>query len=402
MSRTSLSILVLTLVLGAAAGGGLLWFQRDTGGASGDRPPPLVSVTPAEKASVRERLVATGSLVAPESVAITAEAAGRVERVRFTEGARVTAGQVLIELEQTRAEAEVERAAARLTQRDREAERRRELGADDFVSEGELDRAVAAAEEAESALEIARDALEDRTIRAPFDGVTGRRRVSPGALIEPTTVVTRLVKTRTLDLLLDIPGTESGRVQTGMPVEAHTPAYPERTFSGTVRFVGTEVDQATRTLPIEARIDNAEGLLKPGMYLRGELILAERQAVRVPEAAVIAQGPTQLVYVVDDEGRAKRRPVQTGIRRAGWVEIRDGVAAGERVVTKGLGVLRDGIAVRTGPPEGAPAGPPGERAGEGPSPDAPSGAPPGPSPSDAAAGEARPANPGSSDQGGGR
>ncbi len=316
MSASSRTAVVAILVALAMVGVAVLWLLRDAGdGRERRRPPPLVEVTPAEQARIEERLAATGTLIAPEAVMITAEAAGRVTAIRFEEGDRVAEGDVIVELEAVRAEAEVARAAARLAEQERELERRRELYGQDFVSEGELDTAIAAVEDAEAGLKIARDALADRLLRAPFDGVTGRRLISPGALVEPGTVVTRLVSADGIDLLVDIPGTELARVHLGQRVRATTPAYPERVFQGQIRFIGTEVDTATRTLPVEARIDNSSRLLKPGLFMQAQLIVDQRRTVRVPEEALVAQGPTERIYVVDDEDRAERRSVQTGTRR---------------------------------------------------------------------------------------
>ncbi|MCF7985589.1 MAG: efflux RND transporter periplasmic adaptor subunit [Thiohalocapsa sp.] len=355
VSRRGVAALIAAAVIIAA--GVIAWMQRDTlmallgeaGERPGARPPPVVEVATAERADVPERLSATGTLIAPESVMITAEAPGRVERIAFTEGARVEKDEVLVRLETTAARAELDRAEARLVEREHDLRRMRELGREQFVSEGELDRAVAAAKSARAEVDLARERLDDLTLTAPFAGVTDRRLISPGALVQPDTPITRLRRTDSLDLLVDVPGTEVARIEPGMAVRARTPAYPERRFEGTVTFVGSAVERATRTLPLEVRIDNTHGLLKPGMYLEAELLLAERQIVRVPEAAVVARGPVQRVYVLGDDSKADRRTVRTGTRRDGWVEIVEGVQAGERIVTAGLGVLRDGMRVQVAP-----------------------------------------------------
>lgn len=340
-----------------AAASGLAWTQREAlialvSPSAGDegrrRPPPLVQVAHAEEGQLRERLSSVGTLIAPEKVMLTTESAGRVAEVRFEDGAQVTRGQVLLVMERRQAQAEVERAQARVAEREAELRRRQELSEQQFVSQGELDTAIAADKDARASLSIARDRLDDRTLEAPFDGTTGRRLISPGALVEPGTPVAELVQTDTLDLLLDVPGTELARIEPDVQVRATTPAYADRSFSGRVTYVGTQVDQATRTLPLEARIDNTNGLLKPGMLMDVELLLGARTLIRVPEAAIVTQGPSQLVYVVNEQGRVERRPVEVVLRRDGWVDIAEGVAAGEPVVTKGLAALRDGMRIRTG------------------------------------------------------
>ncbi|EXJ14802.1 efflux RND transporter periplasmic adaptor subunit [Imhoffiella purpurea] len=318
--------------------------REETDGAS--RPPPLVEVAEARRAEVRQRLSTTGTLIASEKVTLTTEASGRVVAVGFEDGDRVRRGQVLLELERTRGRAEVRRAEASLEERRRELARLRELRAQDFVSEDELESATTAMEHAEASLTVARDQLDDRSLKAPFEGVVGRRLVSPGAVVEPGTPVTELVQLDPLDVLLDIPGSDAARARVGLHVEVETPAYPDRTFSGKVTYVGTQVEESTRSLPLEARIDNHEGLLRPGMLAVVALLLEPVPVIQVPEAAILARGPSQRVYVVDDSGRVERRIVETSLRRNGWVGIASGVEAGESVVTEGLGMLRDGMRVR--------------------------------------------------------
>ena len=387
-------------VVAAALIGG--WVYREqlstvwsevVGGDAGDgrgRPPPLVETAQAERATISERISATGTLTPPERVTVAAQTAGRIASIQFEEGDAVRKDQVLVILERERAEAAVEEAAARVEQQSRALARRRTLGQRDFVSESEIDLAEADAEAARAALRIATEELANLVVEAPFAGVLGRRLVSPGAFVEPGAPIAELTRVRSLDLLFDVPGKAVGQVELGQTVEATTPAFPQQTFTGQVTFVGTQVSEATRTLPVEATFNNENGLLKPGMYLRAELIVGERQVVRVPEAAVVTEGPNTLVYVVSasngggDPGdmpagagsadgpdrptnaapggergpslTVSRRPVETGVRREGWIAIREGLKVGERVVVAGLQGLRDGIAVRTGPPPGTDQG----------------------------------------------
>lgn len=417
------SLILLGLLLAAILALG--WWNREMllgllqAGPPADhgRPPPLVEVAPVERAEIEARLQATGSLKPAETVTITARSRGRVEDVRFSEGNEVSKHQALVLLERNRAQAAVREAAARVSQRARQFERLETLDAKSFVSETELEGARAAASEARAALQVSSEDLADRIIEAPFDGMIGRRLISPGALLEPGTPVASLSRTAPLDLLLDVPGTELARIAPGQRVMATSPAYPQQTFEGRVTFVAPEVTETTRTLALEATFDNADHQLKPGMFMTAELVTDRREILRVPEAAVIAQGPMNHLFVVEmvdpevastsstskgsesarsdrqpsgqtesgstktaaspensgqdatqeqggtqeqpgaqEKGRGeqsparqakvRRQPVQTGIRRDGWVEITSGLSADEQVVVAGLQSLRDGIAVR--------------------------------------------------------
>lgn len=325
------------------------------------RPPPLVQTARVERRRIAATIGATGTLIAPEAVTITTEANGRVAEIRFEEGDRVGRGDLLVVLERDEDQARVREAEARVVQVRRQLARQRELYDQGFVSAGEVERTDAALEEAKAALAIAREALDERGIEAPFAGVTGRRLVSPGAFLEAGSPITRLTQMHPLDLLFEVPGRQLGGLRPGLEVRATTPAYPDVVFTGDLTFIGTELDAGTRTLPLEATLPNPDARLRPGMFMDVTLVLGEHETLTVPESAVINQGPSQLVYRLeggergagsgDGEGsdggpRVSRQPVETGVRRDGWVEIRSGLAAGDRVVTRGQAVLSDGMAVR--------------------------------------------------------
>jgi membrane fusion protein (multidrug efflux system) len=318
--------------------------------ASQGRPPALVEVAPVERAEVESRLEATGTLRAPEELMLKSRGRGRIAELRFREGEAVTAGDTLLRLERDRAEASVREAAATLSQAENAQARLQELSGRDFVSTQEQEQAAATTAQSLAALQLAREDLRDRTLIAPFDGVMGERLVSPGELLEPSTLIARLQQLDPLDLGLDLPGTALGQVAIGAEVRATTPAFPGETFRGEVRFINPRVDPKTSTLRLEARFPNPQRRLKPGLFMRAELVTGSRELLRVPEEAVVAQGPSEHLFVIQTSSgeptRVARRLVTTGLRRDGWVEIRDGVSEGERVVVAGLQRLRDGRAVR--------------------------------------------------------
>jgi membrane fusion protein (multidrug efflux system) len=333
-----------------------------TGPAQG-RPAPLVQTAEVRQRPAEHRIQATGTLQASEAVTITARTAGRVTEIIFHEGDAVGADDVLVRLDRIRAQASVDEARARVAETRSDLDRLRDLRTQQFVSEAELEQTESAAATAAARLTRADEDLRDRDIKAPFAGVIGRRRVSPGALLEPGTPVADLRRIDPLDLLLDVPETALRGIELGQRVQAFTPALPGEGFTGQLTLVGTALDPATRTLPLEATLANPDGRLKPGMFLQAELITGTRRLLSVPEAAVIARGPTQHVFVVErpdtgsvDDGSApasgsngqtvRRRQVETGIRRDGWVEVSAGLEVGQHVVVAGLQGLRDGDQVR--------------------------------------------------------
>lgn len=288
----------------------------------------------------------TGTLQAPDQVTITAESAGRVEQLRFTEGDQVEKGDVLLTLERQQEAATVRRREATLRNARRDLQRLEQLEGETFVSESDLDAARTTVSEAQAALAIAEDQLADRTIEAPFAGMLGERMVSVGALLSVGDAVVSLTRTAPLDLVVDVPEQHLPALTLGMTVRASTRSLPERAFDGEVTFVDSEVDAATRTVRLEATLPNETGKLRPGQFMRAEVVLERREALTVPEAAVLTRGPVTYLYALTEGAVAKRRTVETGLRRDGWVEITDGLEPGDRVITAGLQRVRSGSPVR--------------------------------------------------------
>jgi membrane fusion protein (multidrug efflux system) len=149
----------------------------------------------------------------------------------------------------------------------------------------------------------------------------------------------------------------------GQAVEMATDALPGRKYVATVDAIDPLVDQAGRAVLLRARLKNSDGQLRPGMFVRTRLIVAQRQnALTVPEEALVPVGADQFVYRIAD-GKAQRVKIRAGVRRGGAVEVLEGLAAGDTVVIAGQIKLRDGVAVSTGGPGGKPAAPVAEKPG---------------------------------------
>jgi membrane fusion protein (multidrug efflux system) len=345
---------VLVLVAGAAAvSTGLFGLVAACGpGDSGERDvgqPPEVEVDRVATRKIEERISATGTLVSPESVVVTTEVTGRVSDVRFTEGHRVERGRPLVVLEHGPETARVDEMRARVEETERALQRAEALQERDFAAQARIDSLRTSLARARAGLRTAEKALADHTVEAPFAGVTGRRLVSPGAYLRPGDPVTELFEIDALDLLFEVPDDVVGALRRGLEVRARTRAHPGRTFTGEVRFVGPKVDPATRSLSLEATFANEDGALKPGMFMDVELIVDERDALTIPEAALTIRGPAHYVLRLDTNDVVHRVPVKPGIRRDGFVEIVEGLDVGDRVVVAGLQKVDDGDAVRPVP-----------------------------------------------------
>jgi membrane fusion protein (multidrug efflux system) len=140
----------------------------------------------------------------------------------------------------------------------------------------------------------------------------------------------------------------------GQPLEFSVAAYPDEKFRGEVYFISPQIVEATRTALVKARIPNAEGKLRGGMFASMELTLQVREsAIVIPEPAIMSNGDSFSVFVVDDQSNAQIRPIEVGVRLAGKAEVVKGLNAGEKVVVEGVQKLRPGGAVKLAPPEAA-------------------------------------------------
>lgn len=308
-----------------------------------------VEVAEARTEKAADDIRTVGSLQSDESVQIAPEISGRVAEITFQEGTRVSKGDVLVRLDPSLARAEVQQARARLALAQANDQRTRTLSRSGNVTDRARDEAVAAYETARAELELALTRLEKHELTAPFDGIVGMRNVSVGAYLAPGTAIVNLENLSTLKVDFRVPETQLAAIKVGQPIEVHVDALPDRTFKGTIYAINPLVDVNGRSLQVRGRIDNADGVLRPGLFARIVVrSLAQRDVVSVPESAVVPRAGDTFVYVVDAD-RAVERRVRLGQRRAGAVEVVEGLEPGSRVVTAGQQRLRDGARVEVVP-----------------------------------------------------
>ena len=199
---------------------------------------------------------------------------------------------------------------------------------------------------AEAALGLARKSLSYAVIPAPIDGFVAERTADLGEYVSPQQKVATIVRTNPLRIRIDIPEQAIPEVRVGQSVSVTTSAWPDRNFSGRVARIAPNVSATSRTLSVEAEIDNSGGALKPGQFATVR-ILQERAepAVLVPARAVLTEAGVSRLYVIKD-GHAEQRLVQTGQTEGDLIEIRSGVGADEQVATSNVEQLSDGIAIK--------------------------------------------------------
>ncbi|PTD95192.1 efflux RND transporter periplasmic adaptor subunit [Pseudothauera lacus] len=318
-----------------------------SGGGGGGGAAVVVEVAEVRTMALAEEALAVGTLRSNEAVVLRPEVSGRISAIRFEEGQMVRRGVPMVELDAAIQRAELQQARAALALAEADARRTEDLFQRRFVSGSARDEAVSRLQVARAALELATARLARMSLLAPFDGIAGIRQVSVGEYVKDGEALVNLEDISVLKVDFRLPETLLPRLQPGQALEVLSDAVPGEVFAASVQAIDPLVDAQGRAVLVRARLDNAAGQLRPGMFARVRLILAERPAVTViPEEALVSTaGDVQLVYRVDD-GRARQVAVRTGLRRDGMVEVLDGLTAGERVVSAGQLKLRDGAPVR--------------------------------------------------------
>jgi membrane fusion protein (multidrug efflux system) len=295
--------------------------------------------------TVVEDIRAVGTLRPNEAVTVVSEIAGRVERIGFREGQRVSAGDVLIELDASILRAELAKARSDLTLARANHERAAMLAKRGMSTERSLDEARAALQAAEAGQALAQARLQKATLKAPLSGVVGLRAVSVGAYVTPGERIVELADVDPVKVDFRVQELALSALRRGQPIRVTVDALPGKTFDGEIDAIDPIVDVAGRAIRLRARIPNPRGELSPGLFARVQIVVERREnAMLVPESAVFAEGAKRFVYRVID-GRAVLTGVQLGQRRPGQVEISKGLGRDDVVVTAGHQQIRDGTPV---------------------------------------------------------
>ena len=357
---------LVVLAIAVAAGGGY-WYgalrapDATAGGAEATGKPAgraaaqnaapaqdaiVVEVARVAAVQLPETITAVGSLRSDESVTLRPEVAGRITEILFQEGRPVTKGEPLVRLDPSINQAEVRQARANLTLAKAKYERSVDLAGRNFISGQAKDEARNNLEIAASGLALAEAKLRKTELKAPFSGIIGLRLVSTGDYVREGADLVTLQAIDPLKVDFRVPETFLKQVQVGQAVEVTLDALPGKTYEGKVFALDPLVDAAGRAIVIRAQVRNQDTTMRPGMFARVTLITRdEREALVLPEEALLPQGTEQYVFRVVD-ARAVRVKVATGRRNDGKVEILRGLNKDDVVVTAGQLKLRDGVLVR--------------------------------------------------------
>lgn len=304
-----------------------------------------VIVAPVVLKQISDRVEALGSARATESVNITANITEKVTKIHFEDGQQVKAGDILVVLEQAEEQAELKRAQAVRGERKLSLERLQQLEERKLTTPDEIDRTRLELAQAEASISAIKTRISDRIIRAPFDGTVGLRNISVGALVETGDLIATLDDTRKIKLDFSVPSVFLSELKPGLKIKARATALDNREYLGEVKSIDSRIDPVTRSIQVRALLPNPDGSIIPGILMQVTLLRNTRQALVIPEASLLPLADKQYVMLrVQKDGKdtVEKRLVKIGLRLPGYVEVLEGLSAGDQVVTHGNSKVKPG------------------------------------------------------------
>lgn len=296
-------------------------------------------------AQLVDRVVATGTLRANEEVDLASETSGKVTEVLFNEGRRVSKGDLLLKINDAELLAQRERTLFRVKLAEQQVQRQEALLEKGGVSKEEYDQSLNQLNVLRAEINLNEAQLAKTEIRAPFDGVLGLRHVSEGAFLAPQTRIATLQDISPIKIDFSLPEKYAGIVRQGSEIQFRV-SGDERQHTGQVYAIEPRIDANTRSLQIRATSPNRDGSLYPGAFAEVELVLNEYEnAITVPAVALVSELRGKKVFAVSN-GIVDERIVDTGIRTDSMVQVLNGLALGDTVLTSGLQLVRAGMPVQ--------------------------------------------------------
>jgi len=352
IKRVLLIIIALLLVIGAIAG--IKFLQIRTMMEHGQFAPPPETVSSAAVAEQEWEITipAVGSLTAVQGVMVASELAGRVQEIAFEPGAKVAAGDLLVQLNIQSEKAQLQQAEAAAALAKINFERQTKLLEKKIVSSSDFDTADATYKEAVAQVDTIRATIAKKTIHAPFAGRLGIRLVNLGQIVKEGDALVNLQRLQPMFVNFFLPQQELSRVKNGFAVRLRSNAIPDRTLEGAITTINPAIDSATRNFAVQATAANDEELLRPGMYVDVAVVLPEKKKVlAIPGTAVLYAPYSDSVFVIEEKKDEKtgksglvlrQQFVRLGEKRGDFVAVESGLAAGQNVAATGVFKLRNG------------------------------------------------------------
>lgn len=304
-----------------------------------------VSVYVVKPEPLKNKILTTGTVLANEEVELKSEVAGRITDIEFDEGSRVKEGQLLVKINDAELQAQLLKARYRKNLAEDKEERGRKQLQIEAISQQDYDALLNELNTEKAEIQLIKAQIDKTEIKAPFEGKIGLRYVSKGSYIEQNTKVANLLDITPVKVDFSIPEKYANFVAEGDKISFKIQGYDEE-FEGKVYAIEPKIDPVTRTLQLRALSPNPEGKILPGAFAEVKLVLDEiPDAVMIPTEALIPELQGQKVFVFKN-GQVMSQNVQTGIRTEDKIQVTEGIAAGDTVITSGILQLRPGAPVK--------------------------------------------------------
>ena len=346
-----ISVIALGVVLGVA------WLIHTSSGTKENAGPAPSAAAPSrpffntslsvsgvivKELELKDFLISNSTLQPNEEVDLSFETSGKITHIYFTEATQVHKGDLLAKVNDQQLQAQLQKNEVKLRLAEEDEYRQKMLLEKEAVSQVTYDKAATTVEELKADIELVKAQIALTELRAPFDGYVGLRAVSEGAYISPSTKIAKLTMTSLLKLEFSVPGKYAHLIDRGMPVQFEIDNQP---YMARIYAIDSKIDIDTRTVLVRAMYDNRDGQILPGQYAGITLeVLANPNALAVPAEAITNEMGLSYVYL-NRGGKAHRIQVGTGLRTESLVEITQGLAVGDTVITTGILQLREGLPV---------------------------------------------------------
>jgi len=338
-----MKLLTPTLLISLALATGSAAAEEAPAGKPAGLPAEVVRIQPQ---TLAHSISAVGVLEANESVMLSPEQSGRISKILFQEGENIEVGSALFQLDSAIYDAVLQQAKARVRLSQLEFERADSLLQKRVGSQTDRDAKLAQLQVDQAELALARTRLNKMTVRAPFTGTLGLRLVSPGDFVNVGEPLVELSDTRSLKVQFSVPERYLGELKTGQAINLSIDALNAQSLQGEIYAISPSSDPNSHNISIRARVPNPENELKPGLFVRIQIQTGtDDQALIVPEEALILNGTSTLVMLMNEQQQVELTPVTTGKRRYGEVQILSGLEPGAVVVTAGHLKLQPGMPI---------------------------------------------------------
>ncbi len=285
-----------------------------------------------------------GSVMSNEEIELRSEVAGKIERINFKEGGKVSQGQLLVQIDDSELQPNLGKLKVQLRIAGDEFSRKKQLFDIQGISKEEYEAAELKVASLESDIRLIDAQIRNSKIIAPFSGTVGLRQVSPGAFVSVGGIIAKLVQADPVKIEFTVPEMYAHQISTGSQIQFKL-AGSDKNFTAKVYALDPSIDPATRSLKVRATADNKDGALIPGAYAELKITLQLIKDGLLVPALAVTQDIKGLKLFVIKNGQAVTKLVKTGIQKDDFVQITEGVEAGDTVITTSLLSMRDGATV---------------------------------------------------------